>query len=158
MVGQISNRAESKRMSGEDYNPSRVFTVEEANKMLPLIRAITADVVKLSQEMIDRRQRLDYLKAGRDVDSDDPYGEELAQMEEQQEKDNERLVEYVTELRQLGVEPKTLSEGLIDFPSLVDGRLVFLCWKHGEPEVQFWHDLDAGFAGRQPIGMAVADD
>lgn len=126
--------------------------------MLPLVRAITADVVQLSREMIDRRQRLDYLKAGRDVDADDPYGEELAQMEEQQEKDNQRLVEYVAELRQLGVEPKTLNEGLIDFPAMIEGRLVFLCWKYGESEIQFWHELDAGFAGRQPVGLAVADD
>ena len=122
--------------------------------MLPLVRAITADVVRLSREMIDRRQRLDYLKGGRDRDSDDPYGEELAQMEEQQEKDKERLAEYVEELRQLGTEPKTLSEGLIDFPAWIDGRLVFLCWKHGEQDVQFWHELDGGFAERQSLTVS----
>ncbi len=144
-------------MSIEDYRPEKLFTVEQANAMLPLVRAITADVVKLSQEMVDRRQRLDYLRSGR-KESDDPYSEELAQMEEQQQKDQGRLQEFVNELRQLGAEPKTLTEGLIDFPHMMDGRIVFLCWKYDEPEIQHWHDLDAGFDGRQPLALAVADE
>jgi hypothetical protein len=50
----------------------------------------------------------------------------------------------------LGVEPKG-GDGLVDFPALWDGRLVYLCWKLGEPEVLYWHEIDAGFAGRQPL-------
>jgi hypothetical protein len=145
-------------MSIEDYHPAKLFTPESANAMLPLVRAITADVVVLAREMVDRRQRLDYLTSGRNVEEGDPYGAELAQMEEEQEKDTARLQEYVDELHQLGVEPKTLTEGLIDFPSMMDGRIVYLCWKYGEPEVQHWHELDAGFAGRQPLVVAVGDD
>lgn len=145
-------------MSVEDYKPAKIFTVEEANNMLPLVRAITDDVVRLAREMVDRRQRLDYLKGDRDDSEGDPYGDELADMESQQEKDETKLREYVEELQELGVEPKTLTEGLIDFPAYIDGRLVFLCWKHGEPEIQFWHDLDAGFAGRQPLPVAVGGE
>ena len=62
-----------------------------------------------------------------------------------------RLQEFVDELRDLGVEPKNGPDGLIDFPSMMDGRLVYLCWKLGEPEVQHWHELDAGFAGRHSL-------
>ncbi len=145
-------------MSIEEYKPAKIFTIEEANKMLPLVRAITDDVVRLAREMVDRRQRLDYLKGDRDDAEGDPYGDELADMESQQEKDEAKLREYVEELQELGVEPKTLTEGLIDFPAYIDGRLVFLCWKHGEPEIQFWHDLEAGFAGRQPLPVAVGGD
>jgi hypothetical protein len=61
------------------------------------------------------------------------------------------LQEYVEELRHLGVEPKGAVEGLVDFPCQIDGRIVLLCWKLGEPEVLYWHDLDTGFAGRQPL-------
>jgi hypothetical protein len=69
------------------------------------------------------------------------------------------LQEYVEELRQLGVEPKNGPEGLVDFPAMLDGRPVFLCWKLGEPEVMFWHDLEAGFQGRQPLAAgSVAGD
>ena len=57
----------------------------------------------------------------------------------------------VEELRALGVEPKNGPEGLVDFPAMMEGRPVYLCWKLGEPEVLHWHDLDAGFRGRQPL-------
>jgi hypothetical protein len=72
-------------------------------------------------------------------------------MEADLERDTLRLQGYVEELRDLGVEPKGAIEGLVDFPAQIDGRLVYLCWKLGEPEVLYWHEIDAGFAGRQPL-------
>jgi len=141
------------------HEPAKVFTVEEANAMLPLVRAIVADLVDLSREVTERRHRLAYLTAGRDLESGDPYGDELAQIEKELEKDTGRLREFVEELRQLGVQPKDVREGLIDFPSMMDGRLVYLCWKFGEPEVLHWHELDAGFAGRRSLAAgSVADE
>lgn len=146
-------------MPVEAYKPTKLFTIEEANAMLPLVRAITRDLARLSREVIDRRQRLDSLTYGRDMASGDPYDDELAQIEEELEKDARQLQTYVDELRQLGVEPKSGPEGLVDFPAIVDGRLVFLCWRLGEPEVLHWHDLEAGFAGRQPLTVgSMADD
>ncbi len=146
-------------MPVEAYKPTKLFTIEEANAMLPLVRAITRDLARLSREVIDRRQRLDSLTYGRDMASGDPYDDELAQIEEELEKDARQLQAYVDELRQLGVEPKSGPEGLVDFPAIVDGRLVFLCWRLGEPEVLHWHDLEAGFAGRQPLTVgSMADD
>ncbi|HWB01353.1 MAG TPA: DUF2203 domain-containing protein, partial [Pirellulales bacterium] len=71
--------------------------------------------------------------------------------EDELERDAQRLQEYVEELRQLGVEPKSGPDGLVDFPTLIDGRPAYLCWKLGEPEILYWHDLDAGFSGRQPL-------
>ncbi len=133
-----------------DYRPSKVFTVEQANALLPLVRAITTDLVELSREVIERHQRLALLTAGRQNAHRDPYSEELSQIEEELEKDSARVQGFVQELRDLGVEPKS-AEGLVDFPSQMDGRLVFLCWKLGEREVLHWHDLDSGFSGRQPL-------
>lgn len=131
--------------------PSRTksFTVHEANAMLPLVRAIVSDLASLSQEVSERRERLSLLLGGRQGDSHDPYHEELVQIEEELENDSRRLQEYVGELRQLGVEPK--ASGLVDFPAVLDGRKVYLCWQLGEPEVLYWHELDAGFRGRQPL-------
>jgi hypothetical protein len=145
-------------MSTADYRPTKVFTVEQANAVLPLVRAITTDLVELSREVIERRQRLALLTAGRQNTPRDPYSEELSQIEEELDKDQTRLQGFVQELRELGVEPKS-AEGLVDFPSQMDGRLVYLCWKLGEPEVLHWHDLDAGFGGRQPLtaGCHAAD-
>lgn len=146
-------------MTPESWGKRRLFTVEQANAALPLVRAIASDLAKLSRDVIDRRERLSLLLAGREGGSRDLYGEELAHVEQELEKDSERLQEYVEELRELGVEPKNGPEGLIDFPAMIDGRPAYLCWKLGEPEVLHWHDLDAGFRGRQPLtaGSSIAE-
>jgi hypothetical protein len=138
-------------MTSEPYRPRKLFTVEQANAILPLVRAITADLVRLSREVIERRERLALLSNPRSTGAKDPYAEELAQIEEELQKDGQQLQAYVQELRELGVEPKSGPEGLIDFPCMLDDRLVFLCWKLGESEVLHWHELDAGFRGRQSL-------
>ena len=138
-------------MPAGEYKPARIFTIEQANAMLPLVRAITGDLSKLAQDVMERRHRLTLLMGGRNFKAGDPYSDELAQMDAELEQDMHRLQEYVDELQQLGVEAKGAVDGLVDFPCTLDGRLVYLCWKLGEPEVLYWHDLDAGFGGRQPL-------
>lgn len=136
------------------------FTPEEANAMLPLVRAITSDLVRVSRDVNERRERLGFLLRRQHPNSNTLYREELAQIEEELAADAERLQEYLGELRQLGVEPKSATEGLVDFPAVIEGRKAYLCWKLGEPEVLYWHEIDAGFQGRQPLvaGTAVDDD
>ncbi len=145
-------------MTQHHDSATRTFTVEEANAMLPLVRAITEDMVELGQELFDRQQRLEYLKATHRGSEGDPYVEELLQIEEELERQREKLAGYVRELQELGVEPKSATEGLIDFPAVFGGRLVYLCWKLGEPEVLYWHELDAGLAGRRPLPAVVVGD
>jgi hypothetical protein len=130
----------------------RIFTPADADATLPLVRAIVSDLVGLSRELAERRQRLGLLLAGKGKKARDPYHEELVQIQKDVDKDVPQLKEYIDELRALGVEPKSGSEGLVDFPAVLDGRQVCLCWKLGEPRVLFWHDMEAGFTGRQPIG------
>ena len=120
------------------------------------MRAIVTDLAQLSREVVERRERLVAALGGRERGSQDLYGEELSQIEEELEKDSQRLQEYVDELSALGVEPKNGPEGLVDFPATLDGRPIYLCWKLGEPEVLHWHDLDAGFRGRQPLMAGAA--
>jgi hypothetical protein len=127
------------------------FTVEEANAMLPLVRAIVADLADLSREVLERRHRLSFLLAGRDPNDRDPYQQELLQVQDDLEKDTQRLREYVDELRALGVEPTHGPEGMVAFPSLRDGRRMCLSWKLGEPEVLYWHEVDAGHRRRKPL-------
>lgn len=133
----------------------KFFTPEQANTALPLVRAIATDLAQLSRDVIERRERVARLTGGRELQAGDPYSDEMAEIERELELDTQRLYEYVQELRQLGVEPKNGPEGLVDFPARIDGRDVYLCWKLGEPEVLFWHDIDAGFAGRQPLTADV---
>jgi hypothetical protein len=144
-------------MSATEYHPARLFTIEQANAMLPLVRAITSDLATLGREVMERRHRLAVLTAGRDPKPGDPYSDELAQIELELEKDAVRLQEYIAELRALGVEPKGALEGLVDFPAQLDGRIVYLCWRLGEPEVLHWHELEAGFSGRQSLIAGVSE-
>ena len=136
--------------------PARVFTIEQANAMLPLVRAITADLTALAHDVVDRRQRLASFAKRKPNAASDPYADELSSMQQAVAEDSQRLQGYIDELRRLGLEPKGALEGLVDFPALIDGKLVYLCWKLGEPEVTHWHELDAGFAGRQSLVAGVA--
>jgi hypothetical protein len=143
----------------------RIFTVEEANATLPLVRAIVSDLVELSRDVIDRRERLSQLPGnlsqlpGKPAGKPhDPYEEELAQMTEDVEKDSRQLREYVEELRAVGVEPSSATEGLVDFPSVINGRKIFLCWKLGEPQVAWWHDSGDGYRQRKPLIVGGTDD
>lgn len=133
--------------------------------MLPLVRAIVRDWSELAREVIERQERLSALSHSDDSSGDksgtnslekheyatDYYTAELRQMRADLATDTERLTEYVIELRKLGVEPGDAPLGIVDFPSTHQDKPVRLCWKYGEPSVQFWHESSAGYAGRKPL-------
>jgi hypothetical protein len=129
----------------------KFFTVAEANNALPLVRAIVRDITDLARELRDRHERLNRLRPGDRFRLSDAHEEELQQVQAELERGQERMDEYVRELGQIGVELKDYFTGLIDFPSLRNGRPVYLCWRLGEAEVAYWHELEAGFAGRQKL-------
>jgi hypothetical protein len=139
----------------------KYYTIEEANNALPLVRAIVTDIVAKYSEVSERKMRLDQIRESRSTrarGSQDLYGEELAQVEEELEKEIVQLQEYIDELEKLGIELKDINRGLIDFRSLMDGREVYLCWLLGEDEIGHWHELDAGFSGRQSLLAGSASD
>jgi hypothetical protein len=129
----------------------KFFTVAEANSTLPLVRAIVQDITELAHELRDRHERLTRARPGDRLRLSDAHDEELRLVEAELERGQEKMEEYIRELGQLGVELKDPFTGLIDFPSLMNGRPVYLCWRLGEPTVAHWHELEAGFAGRQKL-------
>lgn len=130
----------------------KIFTIEEANQRLPLVRAIVQDIVDLFDDLQNRRDRLsDVLRRRGEANPGRLYSEELEQTEDEIRRDEERLAGFIGELHELGVEFKDPVLGLVDFPGEMDGRVVYLCWKLGEPDVRFWHELQSGFAGRQSL-------
>jgi hypothetical protein len=130
----------------------KYFTLAEANAMLPLVRAIVDDIVTLYNDVQERRERLAKVRqAHGHRRDDDTYDEEVQQIEDEIEKDYDRLNEFGDELRRLGVELKDPVSGLVDFLTQIDGREAYLCWKLGEGEITFWHELNAGFSGRQSL-------
>lgn len=126
----------------------QLFTVDQANRTLPLVRKIVEDVVTQH-----RRWRETILEL--DLVASTAHGGELRQRAEQLEREAQALAReidgYQRELEALGIQLKDRRLGLIDYPSEMNGRHVLLCWRLGEPEVQFWHEVDGGYAGRQPL-------
>jgi hypothetical protein len=129
----------------------RLFTVEEANRTLPLVRRIVEDVVK--QHRLWREKILELDLVASSSRADEPH-ERAAQLEREAQAVAQELDGYQRELEDLGILLKDRKLGLVDFPSELGGRRVLLCWRLGEAEVQFWHDENAGYQGRQPLQPA----
>lgn len=124
---------------------SKVFTIEEANRTLPLVRRIVRDIVSTHSELLARAE------AYRGLAVTDRSGTERRHLESELRELTERVNEYIEELTQIGAQFKGFEGGLVDFNGVLDGRPVLLCWKLGEDSVEWWHEIDAGFAGRQRL-------
>lgn len=123
------------------------WTVERANRALPLVRRIVSDLVIAHARWRDLVERFTIASALSSATAA-PEAERLQRDAERAAADIEG---FVGELAELGVECKSLADGLVDFPSEREGRVVYLCWRAGEEAVTHWHEVDAGFAGRQPL-------
>jgi hypothetical protein len=136
----------------------KVFTVEGANRTLPLVRRIVRDIVAEHPRWKDLVSRYELAAAGARPE----WGESPEQLALRREIDAvaQRINGFVDELTEVGCLLKGFEDGLVDFYGLREGRMVFLCWKLGEESVAHWHELDAGFAGRQPItaGAVAAEE
>ena len=136
--------------------PKTLYTVEQANRALPYVRRIVEDLVAEHRRWSDAVRGLELLAARERADAPDPRAEELRRLAQASAAD---IDAFLGELAALGVECKGYDVGLVDFPAVLDGREVFLCWRLGEPAVAHWHDHDAGYAGRRPLpGVALAGD
>jgi hypothetical protein len=124
----------------------KIFTVQEANALLPNVRTIAGKIQRAHRQL--SKYRNDAAKAAEAAERGGggfPDGVAYAAVLTQ-------LTTQLTELEALGVQLKDFERGLVDFPSLRDGRVVLLCWQLGEgDELEWWHDVDAGFAGRTPL-------
>lgn len=119
------------------------YTREEASALLPQIRQWLSRLNELREQMEKTEKRVRSLMAeGNDTGGDQTnrWIRSVADMQE-------ILVEF--QRREILI--KDIERGLIDFPAIVGGREVFLCWEQDEDDVEFWHELDSGFAGREPL-------
>lgn len=132
----------------------RLFTLEEANRLLPQVRE---KVLSLRKHR-DRLQEMERMKAVeelawlREDGTVSPRAqEEIARLDRQQQEEAVLFEKDLTALREVGAELKDLDEGLVDFFARRGEELVYLCWKDGEDRIRHWHDLRSGFPGRRPI-------
>ena len=124
----------------------KIFTVQEANALLPNVRTIVGKIQRehrrISRYRDDAKKAADAAERGGGGFVDGVAYAALLH----------ELTTQLTELEALGVQLKDFERGLVDFPSPRDGRVVLLCWQLGEgDELEWWHDVDAGFAGRTPL-------
>lgn len=124
----------------------KIFTVQEANALLPEVRIIAAKIQRAHRKLSQfRDQAKEAAKAAEQGGGGMANGVVYATILSD-------LTTQMAELEALGVQLKDFERGLVDFPSLRDGRVVLLCWQLGEgDELEWWHDVDAGFAGRTPL-------
>jgi hypothetical protein len=128
----------------------RLFTLEEAQALLPGLKEIL-------EKMQARKHTLDLLSAQIEDMSEatagngHSSGSKMVSLRHEAERAAADLEALAAELHATGCELKGIDQGLVDFPSERNGRVVYLCWRLGEDTISYWHELDTGFAGRQPL-------
>jgi hypothetical protein len=125
-----------------------VYTIDQANRTLPLVRRIVADIVDTYGKWQSELRAFELASVS---SSSEGQIAEAAAHEREAKRLAAEVTAFVLELDALDIEVKGFDIGLVDFPSRVGDRTVYLCWRLGEPAVQYWHETNSGFAGRQPI-------
>ena len=130
----------------------KTFTLDEAQSMLPLVESLLNRALESKQaaEQIDDElstlARRIHLAGGMYIDV-----KKVSARRSELQKLIQRVHETISEIDEIGVQIKDLDTGLLDFPCTMDGEVVLLCWKSGEPAIEHWHTVESGFQGRQPI-------
>lgn len=123
------------------------FTVEEANAALESVRPLILEIQRLrDRAVVEATPAAPVLKLRRQNGGGAAANAFLAALND--------LNREIERLWNQGIHLKDLEKGLVDFPAILDGREVYLCWHLGEEKVEYWHELDSGFAGRRPLGDA----
>ena len=124
----------------------KLFTIEEANALLPSVREILQKIQRSRRHLATYRRAAKLASEGAEQGGGGMEGGAVYAIV---------LTQFTTEMSELealGVQLKDFDRGLVDFPSLRDGRVVLLCWQLGEgDELEWWHDMEAGFGGRTPL-------
>ena len=137
---------EGKEDEAGSGTPRKLFTLAEANALLPSLVPILTRLRDNVGTLMAEKVRLARMALQGGVSLDAAHEAELrvGQMET-------AIAEDIWMVQALGVELKGIDDGLIDFPTLRDGRVVYLCWRLGEGAITHWHEVDDGFAGRQQL-------
>lgn len=135
----------------------RTFNLDEAQSLLPVLESLLRTAIsgkKLMEEVEAEMQALThriFLNGGTHVDVI-----AIARRKAERSKAEQRAKDALAEIDSIGVQVKDIDIGLLDFPCVVEGSVVLLCWKMGEDSITHWHSTEEGFAGRKPIDERIA--
>ena len=131
---------------------TKYFTLDEAQSLLPLLESLLKRAAEskraadeIEQEFRELSQNI-FLTGGMFLDVD-----RLRRRRKAFDAHAQQAKDLIAEIDAIGVQVKDLETGLLDFPCLIEGETVLLCWKMGEERIEFWHTLEGGFRGRQRL-------
>ena len=123
----------------------KYFTVEEANRLIPQIKAIVEQLRQGRRRLLNHRPTAEVV--ARKAAANGGGNEAVTYLSDY----SQTFGRGLAELQAMGVLLKDVERGLIDFPHWREGREVYLCWEYGEERIDFWHETDSGYSGRQPL-------
>lgn len=129
----------------------RYFTLDEANAALEELRPVAEEMVAKRRELVEAQGRRAALGAQVVTNGGDLTPSDFAEADDELENAASELARCVERIQAAGVLVKDLDQGLLDFPALREGEEILLCWRVGEGEIEYWHGLEEGFAGRKPV-------
>lgn len=130
----------------------RLFTLSDANDLLPTLESLMCRLMAKRRELRKYEQAVEAFRAKASRDGGILPGADYAHIREESTRLLTEIREGVQEIEAFGCLVKDLDLGVVDFPARRGREQVFLCWRLGEPEIRFWHDLREGFASRKPVG------
>lgn len=147
-------------VSSVAYEPKefdQLYSLELANKTLPLIQAIVGDIVASFPYVQERHYRLTQIGRGKSGNGFSDYEDELDSSWSILDQERAELESYIAELDSLGVILRDPVAGYIDFPSQYEDRPIALCWKLGEKEITHWHELEEDYCQRKPVSLLTSE-
>ena len=127
---------------------SRLFTINEANALLPEVRPTIERLLEIIRRL---RAQSEIVIRAQQIDPETPHLMRRLQQNGEIAGLIKQINDAVNEIQQHGCVCKGVEQGLLDFPCLLGEEIVFLCWQYGEPEITYWHKIEDGFAGRRPL-------
>jgi hypothetical protein len=137
--------------------PPKLFTLKEANSLLPCLEPLMRRLIAWRQELREHQERLAEFRALASRSGGALPGTRHARAKEESARLLAEITDGVREIEALGCVIKDLDLGLVDFLASRRREQVYLCWRLGEPEIRHWHGLQEGFAGRKPLGDDPVD-
>ena len=131
-------------------NEVKVFTLEEANELLPVLTELLHDLRKKRDQAAEIEVQIDALELVSNG-GENTSARELEKLIEKHQQVVSEFYDMVDEIQSNGCFLKDVDLGLIDFYGVVEGRIVCLCWRLGEERIGFWHDVKEGYADREPL-------
>ena len=129
----------------------RLFTLEEANELVPFLKDAFQRLAPAQEELTTIQERLLGLQRQRRSNGSSSSESESSRLQDELDRLVRGFEGTLEEITDRGIIVRDVASGLVDFPSLREGREVYLCWISGEDQIEYWHETDRGFAHRQPL-------